>query len=479
MEKKTNLKQIENRLRELLFGRETPYCIAISGEWGVGKTYFWKDFVETCKSEFKRQSGLNHVPREVLIDCETPKANTDKFAYISLFGKENLKAIEEEIFVQVSKLKQFAKKYKPFEFLSKVVEKFAKGSSIVQITISSVISLLDKEYFKNVIVCFDDFERMSDKINKKDIFGLIAKLKEDRECKVVMIFNDKVVDFGEAKQYKDKLVDYEFKIDKSCVDPFEFVNGIYKDKKPSDIVAKQEKMLSEDLSNEIKNFFYNTRADLDFTLDEERFRNKMSERQPSNNIRIIQRVVNALLDYQDLINQIKSKPYKDATIQCIIVLAFVNAKYMVDFDGFFKFMEKYIKIYDELEEENNKSKQQHLNLNNFAKKLKEQFIEDIKDEKNQNYCQILHVIKYDYFNYWFYLDKYNSAEANDSCSDGYFPDKYSDGNNGEYKQKYKDENRIRFDLRIRSIFLNVANYLKSSIVDKEKFNDIVKDMNGI
>jgi hypothetical protein len=39
-------------------------------------------------------------------------------------------------------------------------------------------------------VCFDDFERLSPSIKLEEVLGFIAELKEQKECKVVMILNE-------------------------------------------------------------------------------------------------------------------------------------------------------------------------------------------------------------------------------------------------------------------------------------------------
>jgi hypothetical protein len=45
-----------------------------------------------------------------------------------------------------------------------------------------------------VIICFDDFERLSSKIDLKDIMGLISYLKEQKICKILLIMNEKELD---------------------------------------------------------------------------------------------------------------------------------------------------------------------------------------------------------------------------------------------------------------------------------------------
>ncbi|WP_234126476.1 P-loop NTPase fold protein [Campylobacter sp. TTU_617] len=182
-------------------------CLAINGSWGIGKTYLWKQ-----------------VEKEITLNFDNKKV-----IYVDLFGKENYKQILEEI---VFKL------YGTYNNTSKIatntitnfVEKLSCG--FININPDSIFSFLKKEDFKNIIVCFDNVERRSDKLSLKEILGLVNLLKEDKECNVVMIFHiDELEEQNnnltannkeEAKQgnsenwyqtYKEKVIDYEINID--------------------------------------------------------------------------------------------------------------------------------------------------------------------------------------------------------------------------------------------------------------------------
>ena len=52
--------KLEEKLYDLLIKSNEPFVASISGEWGIGKTYFWqKIFLEKYKNVF----------RIVFIDC--------------------------------------------------------------------------------------------------------------------------------------------------------------------------------------------------------------------------------------------------------------------------------------------------------------------------------------------------------------------------------------------------------------------------
>jgi hypothetical protein len=46
--------------------------------------------------------------------------------------------------------------------------------------------LPDKQDFKDIIVCFDDFERLSSSMELEEVLGLISELKEQKNCSVVV-----------------------------------------------------------------------------------------------------------------------------------------------------------------------------------------------------------------------------------------------------------------------------------------------------
>lgn len=183
----------------------------MNGKWGVGKTHFWHNFV-----------------KENLSDKKT--------AYISLFGQESLKDIEKKIIFEISSkdktisgLKDRVKDFKTTLGLKYDNSSFGITGSLLNIG----LSLFEKKDFKDVIVCFDDFERMSDKIKLKDVLGLISELKEQKNCKVIMIFeNHKIEDEKLFSEYKEKIIDYELKYNptiKELIEKSKVALKIFKD----------------------------------------------------------------------------------------------------------------------------------------------------------------------------------------------------------------------------------------------------------
>ena len=184
---KIKVELLTKRVKEILFKKEA-FVIKLNGKWGVGKTHFWNRF---------------------------KKAHLDskKVAYVSLFGKESIEEIRSDIVLQISKKDFFADSVS--ESISNL--RFSMGLEKNEINfnfdtsfLASMMTLLKKKDFRDVIVCFDDFERLSEKLHPKDLLGLISELKEQKNCHVVMILNQDKIRHEALSTYEDKVIDYEF-----------------------------------------------------------------------------------------------------------------------------------------------------------------------------------------------------------------------------------------------------------------------------
>ena len=184
--------KIENKLLSLC-KQDKSFVATINGSWGVGKTHFWNDFVE---------KNL------------TLQENT--IPYVSLFGKESIKDILTSIMIQISKHAKWAEEARE-----------VMGTSNFQgIDFVSMFSIGKPRDFKDIIVCFDDFERISNKLDINDVLGLISDLKEQKNCKVIMILNQEELGENAEKcltKYKDKIINYEFKYEPTPEESYELV----------------------------------------------------------------------------------------------------------------------------------------------------------------------------------------------------------------------------------------------------------------
>ena len=205
-------RHLENILRE---NDNNGIAIAITGSWGVGKTFFWKKFLEkNARSEQER----NFLPYS--IKRKFPNFFDKKYAYISLFGIENLADLKTAICSNLSS-NHFKEEVTPDIEIPLFVKKGLAKISTLNFSkkgFSGSVRLLDALLFLQVqdaIICFDDFERMSNKLDIKDVMGLANQLKLEKNCQVILILDEDKAEGDNKKkyaEYKEKLIDEEIKI---------------------------------------------------------------------------------------------------------------------------------------------------------------------------------------------------------------------------------------------------------------------------
>ena len=233
----------QERIEEYLIG-ENGYLksnisnhkiIMLSGKWGSGKTFFWKDKIIKNLNKEKDKKIPNH--------------------YISLYGKKSIQEIENDIFLKIfESVDSFESKEKAVELSKNVLNLLSSFSSAVNffgvnLDISKVSDkpfdkleeiLKNKKLEKTVeylnsgaIICFDDFERKSKDIDLNDLFGFITQLTLNFSCKVVIILNDDAFEESDKTIFsnvKEKSVSKYLKYEPTIKELFEiiFENESYK-----------------------------------------------------------------------------------------------------------------------------------------------------------------------------------------------------------------------------------------------------------
>ena len=224
-------KSNQERLKDYLVGNDgylknnisNGKVIMLSGKWGSGKTFFWKNIIAT--DEFKKELSVKN----------------SAYSYVSLYGKSSIEEIENDIFAQIyfsaiggdnlvtktfSTFTKYSKRYGNL-FSSFDFSKLAEGLEGEQKDNKERIAL---ERLKNgAIICFDDFERKSKEIDLNDLFGFITNLTIEFNCKVVIILNDDVFEGEEKKIFsnvKEKSVSKFLKYEPSIKELFETIFSI-------------------------------------------------------------------------------------------------------------------------------------------------------------------------------------------------------------------------------------------------------------
>jgi len=150
---------------------EEGIVISFQGSWGIGKTFFWNYYI-------------------------THKLGDTKFVNISLFGVNALEDIKKQIVLKIYDSNKISNFIKNNPIIGKVIEsKWGVDASLIA-------SNFEKDDFKNIVVCFDDFERISSNLSLSEILGFISELKEQHNCKVVLINNNDMLKIQDELNHK-------------------------------------------------------------------------------------------------------------------------------------------------------------------------------------------------------------------------------------------------------------------------------------
>lgn len=197
-----NVENIEKRLSDII-KTEDAFALALTGDWGIGKTYLWKKFRDKNRESF---SGK-------------------KYAYVSLFGLDSLESLKLAIATEVqtdtasdSPLNVDISKHfkKLFGFVGGG-SVGASGDMRFGINIGNkFITNIIMSHLKDTLVCLDDIERKSDSLAMSEIMGLVNYLKNERNCQVVMILHDEESEDQEYfNKHKEKVFDEILILDNS------------------------------------------------------------------------------------------------------------------------------------------------------------------------------------------------------------------------------------------------------------------------
>lgn len=207
-------------LKEYLLEKENAYLlddnnnaktIMLSGAWGSGKTYFWQDQIE-------------------------PKLKKLKICiYVSLYGKESIDEIKFEIFKEAYN-SQVSEDFisKSASLLHSIAPSFGEKSltaGFEKLNKESKTKKAEEFLKEGSIICFDDFERKSEKINLNDLFGFISQLSIELNSKTVIILNSEVFKDKDAEIFnrvKEKTISKFFYFNPSIEELFESIS--YNDK---------------------------------------------------------------------------------------------------------------------------------------------------------------------------------------------------------------------------------------------------------
>lgn len=207
--------ELTKKVINSILEREEPEVLALKGTWGAGKTYAWKNIFEEYQKE---------------------KCSLSYYSYVSLFGVSSLKDLKLAVVMGTVQIKDDSKANGGLEpYFAKGAKLFdsVKGAIPIVKDISFSAENLLPSFIQNTIICFDDFERLtsSGSIKPEEVLGFISELKEEKNCKVVLIFNEEQLDGLKDcyDKYREKVIDIEIKFSPTVK---EAVDIIFKNNDP-------------------------------------------------------------------------------------------------------------------------------------------------------------------------------------------------------------------------------------------------------
>jgi hypothetical protein len=177
---------VEKSIDDYLKNENTDYAILITGNWGIGKSFYIK------KDIAKRDKNEN-----------IEEGNNYRQIYVSLYGISKITEIDERIFYEVYSFLNEIHKHKKISEISKIIINVL--GSIKGIKASDMSISFNKFIdYKKYILFFDDIERIN--ISPIVLLGYINNFVENDRMKVILIGNENrlnILSDSDLKKYKE------------------------------------------------------------------------------------------------------------------------------------------------------------------------------------------------------------------------------------------------------------------------------------
>jgi len=193
IDKDEPMEKIINVVKDYLI-RETNNALLITGEWGVGKTYFFDNTLSEKIEEtsIKENENIKYKPIRVSLSGVTSIDDIERRIVAELYPKLN-KGLSKgkgaiKLLLSIPKIKEY----------------------IPEIPNSDVIG----SETDNLVICFDDLERRSKTFPIDSLIGYINNLTENNNLKTIIIANTNKIEDESFDEIKEKLIgrEIEYKI---------------------------------------------------------------------------------------------------------------------------------------------------------------------------------------------------------------------------------------------------------------------------
>lgn len=174
--------------------RETNNALLITGEWGVGKTYFFDNTLSEKIEEtsIKENENIKYKPIRVSLSGVTSIDDIKRRIVAELYPKLN-KGLSKgkgaiKLLLSIPKIKEYIPEFPNSDVIGSETD--------------------------NLVICFDDLERRSKTFPIDSLIGYINNLTENNNLKTIIIANTNKIEDESFDEIKEKLIgrEIEYKI---------------------------------------------------------------------------------------------------------------------------------------------------------------------------------------------------------------------------------------------------------------------------
>lgn len=194
-----NIEQLLKVTTNFLENKFQNYAIAINGDWGSGKTFFWYN---TITEKIKERKSIP--------------------IYISVGGIENMEVFEskllEALLLNINQDTGLKKFLKFFSGLIKFIPSYIsslKGNPRFIISLVKNIGIYCIDYYikekkcNNVVLCVDDLERTE--LKYEQLFSYLDSIIQRTQIKVIVLVNESPINSrDDYKKNKEKLIRFTY-----------------------------------------------------------------------------------------------------------------------------------------------------------------------------------------------------------------------------------------------------------------------------
>ena len=178
--------------------------IALSGKWGTGKTYLWRQVQKESNDEAIQSAAV-----------------------VSLFGVSSLNELKTKVaqalLPRLQDEKVAAQVSAALSGLTKLAKAVHRGfGALDDLPVLALPTLLGNKF-----LVIDDIERKHQKLNIDEILGFIDECVQTYKCRVLLILNDdKLKDKEIWEQFREKVIDHELRLETTAAEAFQIAKAI-------------------------------------------------------------------------------------------------------------------------------------------------------------------------------------------------------------------------------------------------------------